>query len=83
MGLASTHGYIYPLDNELLSSLLHIQLIFSKQNTTLSILPSLTTSPNLHKMAESDALRLAARAEQDLNSYQAKQGLGPKSDSSM
>lgn len=34
-------------------------------------------------MAESDALRLAARAEQDLNSYQAKQGLGPKSDSSM
>ncbi|OJJ86401.1 uncharacterized protein ASPGLDRAFT_23602 [Aspergillus glaucus CBS 516.65] len=34
-------------------------------------------------MAESDALRLAARAEQDLNSYQAKQGLGPKSDSTL
>ena len=35
------------------------------------------------KMAESDALKMAYRAEQDLNSYQAKQGLGPKSDSSM
>lgn len=34
-------------------------------------------------MAESDALRLAKQAEKDLNSYQAKQGLGPKSDSSM
>lgn len=31
---------------------------------------------------KSDYLRMAARAEQDLNSYQAKQGLGPKSDSS-
>lgn len=34
-------------------------------------------------MAESDALRLAKQAEKDLNSYQAKQGLGAKSDSSM
>lgn len=34
-------------------------------------------------MAESEALRIAKRAEMDLNSYQAKQGLGPKSDSSM
>lgn len=34
-------------------------------------------------MAESEALRMAKRAEMDLNSYQAKQGLGPKSDSSM
>ncbi|KAB8236315.1 hypothetical protein ETB97_008366 [Aspergillus alliaceus] len=32
-------------------------------------------------MAESEHLRMAARAEQDLNTYQAKQGLGPKSDS--
>lgn len=32
-------------------------------------------------MADSDKLRMAARAEQDLNSYQMKQGLGPKSDS--
>lgn len=31
----------------------------------------------------SEALRQAKRAEQDLNSYQAKQGLGHKSDSSM
>ena len=30
----------------------------------------------------SDKAHLAARAAQDLNSYQAKQGLGPKSDSS-
>lgn len=34
-------------------------------------------------MAESDALKMAYRAEKDLNSYQAKQGLGAKSDSSM
>lgn len=34
-------------------------------------------------MAESEALRLAKQAEKDLNSYQAKQGLGAKSDSSM
>lgn len=33
-------------------------------------------------MAESEHLRMAAQAERDLNSYQAKQGLGPKSDSS-
>ncbi|KAF7589320.1 hypothetical protein BBP40_004473 [Aspergillus hancockii] len=32
-------------------------------------------------MSESEHLRMAARAEQDLNTYQAKQGLGPKSDS--
>ncbi|KAI9045681.1 uncharacterized protein KD926_006982 [Aspergillus affinis] len=31
----------------------------------------------------SDKMHLAARAEQDLNSYQAKQGLGPKSDSTL
>lgn len=31
----------------------------------------------------SDALKEAYRAEQDLNSYQAKQGLGHQSDSSM
>ncbi|KAI9931836.1 hypothetical protein ASPWEDRAFT_180879 [Aspergillus wentii DTO 134E9] len=29
----------------------------------------------------SDALNIAYQAEKDLNSYQAKQGLGPKSDS--
>ncbi|ODM23864.1 hypothetical protein SI65_01454 [Aspergillus cristatus] len=34
-------------------------------------------------MAESDALRMAARTKQDLNSYQVKQGLGPKSDSTL
>ncbi|KAL5359614.1 hypothetical protein BJX96DRAFT_174501 [Aspergillus floccosus] len=32
-------------------------------------------------MSESEHLRMAARAERDLNSYQAKQGLGRKSDS--
>ncbi|KAL4978857.1 hypothetical protein BDW66DRAFT_128911 [Aspergillus desertorum] len=34
-------------------------------------------------MDSSEANRLAARAEQDLNSYEAKQGLGPKSDSTL
>ncbi|KAL3477649.1 hypothetical protein BJX99DRAFT_257249 [Aspergillus californicus] len=34
-------------------------------------------------MDSSDARHMAARAEQDLNSYQAKQGLGPKSDSTL
>ncbi|KAL4899947.1 hypothetical protein BDW74DRAFT_162747 [Aspergillus multicolor] len=34
-------------------------------------------------MDHSEANRIAARAEQDLNSYQAKQGLGPKSDSTL
>lgn len=34
-------------------------------------------------MSESEHLRQAYRAEKDLNSYQAKQGLGRKSDSSM
>ncbi|PLN84435.1 hypothetical protein BDW42DRAFT_162512 [Aspergillus taichungensis] len=34
-------------------------------------------------MAESEHLRMAAQAERDLNSYQAKQGLGPKSDSTL
>jgi hypothetical protein len=34
-------------------------------------------------MAESEHLRMAARAEQDLDTYQAKQGLGQKSDSGM
>ncbi|KAJ5625878.1 hypothetical protein N7510_002187 [Penicillium lagena] len=34
-------------------------------------------------MSESEHLRQAHRAEKDLNSYQAKQGLGRKSDSSM
>jgi hypothetical protein len=33
-------------------------------------------------MDSSEANRLATRAEQDLNTYQAKQGLGAKSDSS-
>ncbi|KAL4915668.1 hypothetical protein BDW62DRAFT_219225 [Aspergillus aurantiobrunneus] len=32
-------------------------------------------------MDDSDARRLATRAEQDLNSYQAKQGIGAQSDS--
>ncbi|KAL4867051.1 hypothetical protein BDV12DRAFT_124159 [Aspergillus spectabilis] len=31
----------------------------------------------------SEATRIAARAEQDLNSYQAKQGLGRQSDSTL
>lgn len=30
---------------------------------------------------DAEARRLATRAEQDLNTYQAKQGLGPQSDS--
>lgn len=32
---------------------------------------------------DAEARRMATRAEQDLNTYQAKQGLGPQSDSSM
>lgn len=34
-------------------------------------------------MNDYDKVRIAYDAEKDLNSYQAKQGLGPKSDSSM
>lgn len=34
-------------------------------------------------MSSNENFRLAHQAERDLNSYQAKQGLGPKSDSSM
>lgn len=35
---------IFTLDNELLSPLLHIQLVFSKKKIALLILPYLTTS---------------------------------------
>lgn len=35
------------------------------------------------KMGDSEATRIALQAERDLNSYQAKQGIGAKSDSSM
>lgn len=34
-------------------------------------------------MGDSEATRIALQAERDLNSYQAKQGIGAKSDSSM
>lgn len=37
----------------------------------------------LAKMGDSEATRIALQAERDLNSYQAKQGIGAKSDSSM
>jgi hypothetical protein len=40
--------------------------------------------PQYSKMVnDAEARRMATRAEQDLNSYQAKQGLGPQSDSGM
>lgn len=40
-------------------------------------------NPQYIMVNDAEARRLATRAEQDLNTYQAKQGLGPQSDSGM